>query len=551
MYKSMSGKKEAVFYSVILAGWVAIFLYAAYSPNVSAQKMTFVALDSAFVILVLSLPIRLHWVLCGVLAGVVGIEFVSVVETGDFLSTLALSNAEEYSALGLPAVLRATSLFAAFVALMMATHYVARRTLKSTWAWLVVFPGYLLASVFVSTSSLYAFASISYHLYEERTFSPMARLDDRARSFVRDDFWHADQLSPIDIGGKSVIVIFAEGISSRVIDTYNGKGLLLTPHIDEFLKKSVRFENYFNHTAATFRGLRGQLTSFYQYRDGHHPDKQTGIEDDMTFEDVDREFKGRLVSVPKILNENGYETYFLSSTEVVSKLNRMLASLDFTKVFGMGDFYDDDARMSDKQTFAALRKLVEDKVAGGRKKVFIGVYPSGTHHGKDSLDAQYGDGSNSYYNKFYNLDVQFGEFFEWFEKSPISENTILILTTDHATFPAPQFQESLGRGTDYFVDRIPLAIYGRYLAPQSIDARNMNSLAFAPTLMHMLGIQKRQNMFLGCSIFDRKCSGVFDRISAIGGDIFDTSSGNTVHLYDSLEFEKMRNKAQVTYDIGG
>ncbi|HEI3571339.1 TPA: sulfatase-like hydrolase/transferase, partial [Escherichia coli] len=174
------------------------------------------------------------------------------------------------------------------------------------------------------------------------------------------------------------------------------------------MKKSFFFINYYNHTAATFRGLRGQLTSAYQFKDG------VGANGDGFFEITNQKVKSiynkRLVSLPEILNSNGYKTIFLSSTEKTSTLNAMLKTLSFNEVLGMGDFdfYQND-RMSDKQTFIALKEVVE---RNKNNKFFIGVYPSGTHHGLDSPDLRFRDGSNSYYNKFYNFDHQVGKFID-------------------------------------------------------------------------------------------------------------------------------------------
>ncbi|MDD0274464.1 LTA synthase family protein, partial [Shigella flexneri] len=52
----------------------------------------------------------------------------------------------------------------------------------------------------------------------------------------------------INGNGKNILVIFIEGMSSLVISKE------LTPNLYEFRKKSISFNNYYNHTAATFRG---------------------------------------------------------------------------------------------------------------------------------------------------------------------------------------------------------------------------------------------------------------------------------------------------------
>lgn len=61
----------------------------------------------------------------------------------------------------------------------------------------------------------------------------------------------------------NVILLFAEGTSSCVISED------LMPNTYKFLNDSLSYKNYFNHQAATFRGIRGSLTSGFTYRGGH------------------------------------------------------------------------------------------------------------------------------------------------------------------------------------------------------------------------------------------------------------------------------------------
>lgn len=66
----------------------------------------------------------------------------------------------------------------------------------------------------------------------------------------------------------NVIVIFTEGTSARLLDCYGGQYEELTPNIDDFARHSMKVDNYYNHTSATFRGTLGQLASCYSYRGG-------------------------------------------------------------------------------------------------------------------------------------------------------------------------------------------------------------------------------------------------------------------------------------------
>ncbi|MCL5634747.1 sulfatase-like hydrolase/transferase [Enterobacter vonholyi] len=309
----------------------------------------------------------------------------------------------------------------------------------------------------------------------------------------------------------------------------------------------MSYSNYYNHTAATFRGLRGQLTSAYQYKDGWNSNNY-GLAQ-LAPEVITSTYSSRLVSLPEILNNHGYETIFLSSTERNSTLNAMLKGMSFKKIYGMGDFqfYQED-RMTDKQTFSALKQILE-KRKNNDEPFFIGVYPSGTHHGRESPDLKYKDGSNVYYNKFHNYDAQLGEFIRYFDMSSFSKNTTLIITADHSTLPTPEFKKSFGINADYFVDQIPLIIYNSGNTAIEKDAQGKNSLSLAPTILQMLLINNEPNYFLGCSLLDYYCKSKFSNTTAIGDEYFNTYPA----IYPDYGVKKASTNSNVSefYNVSG
>lgn len=473
------------------------------------------------------------------------IQSASLFQSGDLISTLAIANTGEYHALGRTSLVSLLLVFIFtflynFILLFTARKFPLSRKIKS----LVLFS--YLAFIYLYTTPTFSLANSLNAAYREYSFVPKKDLDPRATRYMKDAYWADGDTQGISIKDKNIIVIFTEGLSSHVIDMNNNLGLNLTKNIDKLASKSVIIENYFNHTAATYRGLRGQMTSFYQYRDAALPDPKFGFQQNMTLSDVDREFNGRLIALPLALRAEGYNSYFLSSTPTDSKLNRMLANMDFDKVYGMGDFFPEDKRMSDSQTFTALQKLTKT-VSEKNKPFFLGVYPSGTHLGMESYDLIYGDGSNQTFNQFYNFDQLLGVFLDWFDNSQYAKNTVIILTADHATFPSPEYKESFNSNAHTFVDRIPFMIYGEDIQHQVIDAKNVNSLSFAPTVLHLLGIQKGSNFFIGCSLFSIKCESSYSHLSAIGEDIIDTSSGTPTIISDPAILEEIH----VMYDVGG
>lgn len=481
---------------------------------------------------------NIFWVVYNIFLGT---QVASIYSSGYYIIPLTLSNAGEYSALGIGVVFKLSLIVLSFIISSFSIFFI-KSTVKAPLAKLLGL-SLLVATTFSLPMPLHVFADTASSYYSQLTYKPDYNYPEYAKKYFKVNIWNeVDAIPSISRDKQNVIVIFTEGMSSAIIDKVNKKQLGITPNIDALYDSSIVFNNYYNHTAATFRGLRGQLTSAYQYKDGINGNNDGFGQ--ITNEMVTSIYQKRLISLPEILNKYDYKTYFLSSTDRNSTLNTMLKSMPFTKVYGMGDFkaYQDD-RMTDKQTFSALKTLLS---AQQDQPFFIGVYPSGTHHGRDSPDLKYKDGKNPYYNKFYNYDAQLGDFIKYFNGSKYAKNTTLIITADHSTFPTPEFKESFGIKANYFVDQIPLIIYRPGVHPEKIDAKAYNSLSLAPTVLQLVGINNEPNYFLGCSLFDKRCNSKFSNITAIGDAYYHTLPSvypyyNVSELPESLAIKEFYN----------
>jgi phosphoglycerol transferase MdoB-like AlkP superfamily enzyme len=327
----------------------------------------------------------------------------------------------------------------------------------------------------------------------------------------------------------NVIVIYTEGLSARLIGAYGGRHIGLTPNIDGLLARSMKVDNYFNHTAATYRGLKGQMSSGYPYNGG--------IQNGAGWEDKDNAKSLAQInngSVPQILRTKGYDTYFLSPHHDSVQLNTMLRALHFDKVYSFDALNSEFLRgkgaltggsLSDKDIFLSLNALLKKREAiKTNRQFFIGLYNIGTHAFFDVPKGgkKYGDGGNIVLNRMHNYDYQLGQFLKYFFSSKYAKNTVLIFTSDHATYPEPHYVAAV-QSEDYkpyFVDRIPLAIYDpAHRLPPGFDADGRTSLDFAPTLFHLLNIQNIPNSFLGGSVFEQIRTIPFG-VAAIGGDYY-------------------------------
>lgn len=132
---------------------------------------------------------------------------------------------------------------------------------------------------------------------------------------------------PLQKQNPDVVLIFTEGLSQNIIDDERK----IMPNVRMYEDRSFNFINYYNHTAATYRGLIGQLYSGHQYNNN---DENT------------------LISLQKIMHDNGYQTTLINDESNVkygdgknSLLNRF-ANADyyfgeFMRNFENNDKYND------------------------------------------------------------------------------------------------------------------------------------------------------------------------------------------------------------------
>ncbi|MDR9888881.1 LTA synthase family protein [Pseudenterobacter timonensis] len=438
---------------------------------------------------------------------IIGSQVSSIVSSGDYIIPLTLSNLSEFQAVGYKVVLQSLIIIMLYILFSL---FIYKSDYKTSKRHFLLF--FLLFVVI--DGPVHHLTRTAYQYYKQISYKPNYNYPEIANKFLKFDFYKAQDLSRYFPNGapKNIIILFTEGMSSKVIDSENERDLNVTPNIDSLYEEGLIFKNYFNHTAATFRGLRGQLNSSYQYRDGVDVKGEGFFQIDNAT--VSKNYINRLIALPEILNAYDYDSYFIAATAKHSNLNTLIGTMPFKKVYGMEDFnWHKDDRMSDKKIFTALKEIVSKQ---NSTPFFIGVYSSGTHHGMDSPDEKFNNGENIYYNKFYNYDYQLGHFIDWFKKSSYYKNTLLIITADHSTFPAPDFKKSFNTTSDYFVDTIPLIMVGAGVNHQIIDANGSNSLSLAPTILQILNINYGPNYFLGCSLFDNKCSSKYSHISVIG-----------------------------------
>jgi len=338
----------------------------------------------------------------------------------------------------------------------------------------------------------------------------------------------------------NIIVFFSEGISARATSVYSSEFHDLTPHLLDFSKESMVVQNYFNHTAATYRGLLGQLCSLYP--------KYGGLGGWHT--NYNSLPKTDYFSLAQVFKNNGYETVFLDPHfKDYAYIDEMMRRLDFDRVLTAEDLLKNYLRnsplalgtdltiqtqpkeaLSDGQIYTALIEFLKKRAEKTQSQpLFLAMYNLGTHAWTETgTDGKkYRDGANYSLNAIHSLDAAFGKFWEYYKTSSYARDTIVIFTSDHAHFQDESYVSAVLKSgqTGYqriFIDRIPLIIHDPFKnLPKTFDAHNATSIDFTPTLIHYLDLSNPRNAFLGNSLFSEERK-VYDHygISSIGDDQF-------------------------------
>lgn len=331
----------------------------------------------------------------------------------------------------------------------------------------------------------------------------------------------------INLDRPNVIVLFIEGMSKRNIESASYPDLM--GRLNKFANENMSVERYYNHTAPTFRGLLGQMSSKYIELDGHGA--HGWANDPLAAEKLAEQKKH---SVVDLMKSKGYQTLFIEPHEKSYPLSLALKTLSFDRVITLDDARADlghsacitSGGLSDRDQFLELKHTLEH--LNKESPFFVGMYNNGTHAFIDvnECGVKYRDGKNAALNRFHNFDVQFGRFLDYFYKSGLHRNTILIVTADHASYPEPPYKDAFQSefGDLRFVSEVPFYIYSPiHELPAKLDVAGANSLSFAPTLSALLGLKDYENRFWGKSVFDLDARKSL-YVTSLGSDFYATTA---------------------------
>lgn len=270
----------------------------------------------------------------------------------------------------------------------------------------------------------------------------------------------------------------------------------------------------------------------------------------MASEKILDQYSNKTESLPTILSSHGYRTVFISPHGKNENLRYLMKATGFHEVYSADDYIPGtNDFLTDKNLYKFLYMKAKE-LDSGQQPFLLVAYIVGTHHGLDSPDKKWSNGRNSYFNKFHNSDYWFGDFVKKIESSGMGEDTTIVYTADHSTFPTQEYRDTFGSNAHYFIDRIPLIFYKPSMKSERFDAKNRNSLCLTPTILDYLGIKDERNHFLGESLFSKE-NNEFSRLSVIGDDYYSTVTGSAQLIKEEDINKKTQKKVRSYYDFAG
>lgn len=310
----------------------------------------------------------------------------------------------------------------------------------------------------------------------------------------------------------NVVLIFVEGLSQNIVEDERG----IMPNLKKFQESALSFDNYYNHTFATYRGLIGQLYSGYQ---------------------LDNYESNTLTSLQGVLGDKGYQTTFINTEPNNTQFTSYLESFNFDSIVNENNLAKGpNGSLTDQAALELLYDTIEEQVS--QKTPFLtAIYTYGTHMTFNSADKKFEDGKNILLNRFYNFDYYFSQFLEKFNNNPAFDNTILVFTTDHATFADKDFIAAYPsyKRANQDVDRVPFIVYHKGITAEKKDVEGRNSLDLVPTLLDYMDISV-PNYFLGESLFYYKeNNNSYDTVFFDNTYLLSTDYGNIQPLSETNE----------------
>lgn len=335
--------------------------------------------------------------------------------------------------------------------------------------------------------------------------------------------------------GKNILMIQEESLGSFVKDLIVD-GQEITPNLNKLAKSSYYNSNAYNEVAGghTSDVELMSLTSLY-------PIQNESVSIMYASNDY--------VSIPNILNEDGYRTISSHSYrgDFWNRIN-MHKSLGFKTSYFELELNNIDAKVGWGMPDGELFKQTIAKITSSTdKRPFFSYIITLQNHLPFKipqtekvlkLGKLEGTDIGNYLHSVHSADKEIGILISALKEKGLYENTAIILYGDHdAEFTKEQYKPLIDMENDYDIlkyERVPFLIHFPETIQPKIDTNVMGDKDIATSLLYLLGIDYKYPYFYGNNIFTNS-----DGQAVIQDFHFITNDYIFVNLADSFELGKV------------
>ena len=347
-----------------------------------------------------------------------------------------------------------------------------------------------------------------YHLFSEdftvtNDFSPYGKtIADFGLNLGK------NEEEPLVTGEYSrVIYIFAESLSLQALPCYNDK--IKGSFADSFFCRSdIMAHTFTNLTTSGSPTLQGLTVIF-----NSHPNYNI------------QEPTGHINSLPKVFARHGFKPVFIrSASKFFANENLVFQNMGFSEIIGREDFFEDENLKKYIYGWGLEDRILYEQVVeyikkNQNEKLFVSILGTDTHPPAGQMryaHLQYPDApkienikdkvTKLWLTSIDRMDFDIAGFIENLDREGLfDESTLIVISADHSC-PLNNVTAKIPGHPRNNLAKIPLVFLSKRPLPKADFATRANQTDIAPTIAHILGIEKPAGWW-GKSLFARDRKG--------------------------------------------
>jgi phosphoglycerol transferase MdoB-like AlkP superfamily enzyme len=278
--------------------------------------------------------------------------------------------------------------------------------------------------------------------------------------------------------GQNVVVLILESFSFEYIGHYHPKRKdSYTPVLDSILLNGLDFSHFFANGKRSIDGIPAVLS---------------GLPPLMNTPYITSTYaSNRISSIADKLKETGYSSSFYhGGANGTMGFESFMSLANFDRYIGMNEYPDKEKDFDGNWGIFddAFFDFYATELSKEKEPFISSFFSLSSHHPyaiPDRLTGKFKEGPHPIYKAVHYADYSLGKFFEKASEQPWFNNTLFVITADHASYLTdPRYNNSVG------VFRIPLVFYhpNDSTLTGTVDLAT-DQLSVTPTLLNWLGYQ--------------------------------------------------------------